>query len=104
MKSCMMRVTDKIQDCMMRFAGHIIRQAGTSLSKLILWELMHGCASRGWPVLSYVEVLKSDAVTDTEELTACMMERAEWRAIKSQHFRPDDDDETFIPTHDIIVS
>ena len=35
--------------------------------------------SRGQPPLSYVEVLKSDAgVTDTEELTACMKERAEW--------------------------
>ena len=35
----MMRVTDKIQDRKMRFAGHNIRQAWTPLSKLICWEL-----------------------------------------------------------------
>ena len=52
-------------------AGHNIRQVGTPLSKLILWE--HGRASRGQPALSYVEALKSD----TEVLT-CMKERAEW--------------------------
>ena len=37
----MMRVTDKIQECRMRFAGHNIRQAGTPLAKLIHWELTH---------------------------------------------------------------
>ena len=75
----MMKVTEKIQERRMRFAGHNIRQAGTPLSKLMLWESTHGRASRGRPALSYVEVLKSDAgVTDTEELTACMKERAEW--------------------------
>ena len=74
----MMRVTDKIQERRMRFAGHNIREAGTPLSKLILWELTHERSSRGQPTLSYVEVLKSDAsVTDTKE-------RAEWRAIKSR--------------------
>ena len=62
----------------MRFAGHKIRQAGTPLSKLILWEPTHGRASRDRPALSYVEVLKSDAgVTYTEELTAYMKKRAE---------------------------
>ena len=86
-----MRVTDKIEVRRMRFAGHNIRQAGTPLSKLVLWESAHGRASRGRPAskgrpaISYVEVLKSDAgVTDTEELTACMKERAERRAIKSR--------------------
>ena len=75
----------------MRFTGHNKRQVGTPLSKLILWEPMHGHASRGrpasrgQPALSYVQVLKLDAgVTDTEELTACMKERAEWQAIKSR--------------------
>ena len=68
----MMRVTDKIQERRVRFSGHNIWQAGTPLSKLILWEPTHGRASRGQPALSYVEVLKSDAgVTDTEQLTAC---------------------------------
>ena len=81
----MMRVTDRIQEHRMWFAGHNIRQAGIPLSKLILWELTHGCASRGRPALSYVKVLKSDAgVTHTEELTACLKERDEWRAIKSR--------------------
>ena len=80
-----MRVTDKIQERRMMFAGHNIRQEGTPLPKLILWEPPPGLASRGRPTLSYVEVLKSDAsVTDTEDLTACMKERAEWRAIKSR--------------------
>ena len=75
----MMRVTDKIQEHRMWFAGHNIRQAGTPLSKLILWEPTHGRASRGRPALSYNKVLKPDVgVTDTEELTACMKERAEW--------------------------
>ena len=74
----MIRVTDKIQEHRMWFAGHNIRQVGTTLSKLIHWEPTHGCASRGRPTFSYIEVLKSDAgVTDTEELTACMKERAE---------------------------
>ena len=76
-----------IQECRMLFAGHNIRQAGTPLSKLILWEPTHGRVSRGRPTLSYVEVLISDAgMTDTEELTACTRERerAEWRAIKSR--------------------
>ena len=41
----MMRVTDKIQESMMRFAGHNIRQA----SKLMLWEPTHGQASRDGP-------------------------------------------------------
>ena len=41
----MMRVTDKIQECRMRFAGHNIRQAGTPLSTLILWESTPGRAS-----------------------------------------------------------
>ena len=82
----MTRVTDKIQERRMRFAGHNIREAGTPLSKLIPWEATHGCSSRGQPALSCVEVLKlDDGVTDTEELTACKKERAEWRAIKSQN-------------------
>ena len=81
----MMWVTNKIQERRMRFAGNNIRQAGIPLSKLIFWEPTHGRASRGRPALSYVEVLKSDAcVTDTEDLTACMKERAEWRDIKSR--------------------
>ena len=81
----MMRVTDKIQERRMRFAGHNIRQAGTLLSKQILWEPRHGRTSRVQPALSYVEVLKLDVgVIDIEELTACMKERAEWRAIKSR--------------------
>ena len=37
----MMRVTDKIQEHRMLFVGHNIRQAGTRVSKLILWEPMH---------------------------------------------------------------
>ena len=80
----MMRVTDKIQERRMWFAGHNIRQAGTPLSKLILWEPTHGRssrgrrASRGRSALIYVEVLKSDVgVTDTEEITTCMKEGAE---------------------------
>ena len=81
----MMRVTDKIKERRMWFAGHNIKQAGTTLSKLIFWEATHGRSSRGQPALSYVEVLKSDdSVTDTEELTAYKKERAEWRAIKSR--------------------
>ena len=60
-----MRVTDKIQERRMRFAGHNIRDA---IGKTILWEPTHRCASRGRPALSYVEILKLDAgVTDTEE-------------------------------------
>ena len=79
----MTRVTDKIQERRMPFAGYNIRQAGTPLSKLLLWEPTYGRASRGWPAsrrwpasmgrsaLSYVEVLNSDAgVTDTDVLTA----------------------------------
>ena len=74
----MMRVTDKIQERRMWFNEDTIRQVGTPLSKLILWELTRGCASMGRPALSYIEVLKSDAgVTDTEELTACMKEKAD---------------------------
>ena len=62
----MMRVTDKIQERRMRFAGHNIREVWTPLSKLILWELMHERTSRGRPTHSYVEVLKSNAgVIDT---------------------------------------
>ena len=93
----MMRVTDKIQE---RCAGHSIRQAGTPLSKLILWEPTHGpvsrgrlasrgrSASRGRPAHSYVEVLKSDAVvTYTEELTACTREITE-RPSNTEVFQP----------------
>ena len=68
----------------MRFAGHNIRQSGIPLSKPILWEPTPGHALMGRPALSYVEVLTLDAyVTDTEELTACIKERAEWRDNKS---------------------
>ena len=84
-------VTHKIHERRVRFAGHNTRQAGTPLSKLILWEPTHGRASRRrrasrgrpvsrrWrasrgrpasrrrPALCYVEFHKSVAgVTDTD--------------------------------------
>ena len=88
----MMRATVKIQERRMWFNDDTIRQVGTPLSKLMLLELTHGCASRGQPALTYIEVLKSDAgVTDTEELTACMKEKADGSPSNPEVFRPDDD-------------
>lgn len=74
------RVTHKIQQRRMRLAGHIVRHDDLIANKLVLWEPSHGRRSRGRPLLTYVDTLRSDTdLVDTSELRALMNDRLLWR-------------------------
>lgn len=52
-------VFTKICQRRLRLAGHTVRHADLA-SQLVLWEPMHGKATRGARRITYVDVLKKD--------------------------------------------
>ena len=67
------RLSKKVAARRMRLAGHCHRHRELPASRLVLWEPTHGHRSRGRPALTYVDILKKDAGTESSsELAGCM--------------------------------
>ena len=72
------KLSVKLRVKRMRLAGHCIRHAELSASKVILWEPKHGSRGRGRPRI--VKMLKRDSGLDSiEELRTAMLDRPVWR-------------------------
>ena len=78
------KITTKIRERRLKFAGHCYRREEELASKLLLWEPTHGERRRGRPALSYLTTLKKDTGLEKGELESCMNDRKTWRAITVQ--------------------
>ena len=75
------RITDKIRERRLRFAGHSCRSAEEPISRLLLWNPKHGRRKAGRPSLTYVNLLKQDTGLEEPDLRTAMLDRSVWRAI-----------------------
>ena len=75
------KLTTKIRERRLKFAGHCYRREEELASKLLLWEPTHGERKRGRPMHSFIKTLKKDTGMEKEELQTCMQDRKIWRAI-----------------------
>ena len=81
------KVSDKIRERRMRFAGHCLRNVKEPVSKLVLWVPTSGHRSRGRPTKTYIDILKRDTGLELDDLKPAMQDRKVWRTIvvREQH-------------------
>ena len=75
------KISSKIRERRLRFAGHCFRRTDEAATKLIHWIPMHGGRRPGRPALTYIDLLKRDTGLQVEELKTAMQDRRIWRAI-----------------------
>ena len=75
------RLSDKIRQRRLQFAGHCLRSSGQVVSNLVLWKKKHGKRCVGSPIRTYVDLLCQDTGHTPVELKTCMENRRVWRAI-----------------------
>ena len=79
------QISTTIRERRLKFAGHCKRNTEDPVSKLLLWEPVHGVRKKGQPAKSFIDILKEDTgVATTEELRNCMMDREVWKTIVSR--------------------
>ena len=84
------KVSTKVQQRRMRFAGHCIRHTKEMAHRLVLWQPTEGRTGRGRKRVNYVDNLLQDAEMDNvEELRTIMEDRVEWRKHVKDVGRPD---------------
>ena len=83
------RVTDKIRERRLQFAGHCHRHPELRAHNLLLWKPTHGRRSRGRPAASFTCTLLNDAEVKTVgELQNLLNERDQWRSISRARLWP----------------
>ena len=75
------KITAKISNRRLQFAGHCKRRKGSVVSNLITWQPTHGKRAAGRPTKTYVDQLQADTGYTTGEIESCMENRNLWRAI-----------------------
>ena len=75
------KLSDKIRQRRMRFAGHCSRSLQEPVSKLLHWTPKHGRRKPGRPALTYTDILKQDTGLDSAEFRTAMRDRKIWRAM-----------------------
>ena len=75
------KVSEKIRDRRLRFAGHCCRSTEEPISKLLLWRPKHGKRKAGRPTITYTDILQQDTGLETSEVRTAMLDRSVWRAI-----------------------
>ena len=81
------KLTDKIRQRRLRFAGHCSRNHQEPVSKLLHWIPKHGKRKQGRPTLTYIDVLQQDTGLESADFRTAMKDRKTWRAIvvRGQH-------------------
>ena len=75
------KITAKITNRRLRFAGHCKRRIGSVVSNLITWQPTQGKRRAGRPTKTYVDQLQADTGYTTGEIESCMENRNLWRAL-----------------------
>ena len=75
------KITAKITNRRLRFAGHCKRRKGSVVSNLITWQPTQRKRTAGRPTKTYVDQLQADTGYTTGEMESCMENRNLWRAI-----------------------
>ena len=75
------KISDKIKERRLRFAGHCCRRADEAVSRLLLWSPKHGKRKPGRPSLTYIDQLQLDTGLEATEVRTAMLDRSVWRAI-----------------------
>jgi len=73
----MSRVTERVKERRLVFAGHCYRRIDEAVSGLVLWMPKRGTANRGRSCMNFVDRL----VKDSEDLPNAMKERLVWRKV-----------------------
>ena len=74
------KITDKIRERRLRFAGHCYRST-EPISRILLWNPKHGGRKAGRPHLTYIDLLKQDTGLEEADIKTAMLDRRVWRAI-----------------------
>ena len=84
------RVTSRIQERRMKLAGHIQRHDDLVAHRLLLWEPLRGCRTRGGQKITFVDNIRRDVgLSDTDEIGRLMGDRKLWRdRIRSRTLKP----------------
>ena len=75
------KITAKITNRRLRFAGHCKRRKGSVVSNLITWQPTQGKRTAGRPTKTYVDQLQADTGYTNGEIESCMENRNLWRAV-----------------------
>ena len=75
------KLSDKIRESRLRFAGHCSRSQQEPVSKLLHWTPKHGRRKPGRPALNYSDILKQETGMEITELRTAMKDRKIWRAM-----------------------
>ena len=75
------KITAKITNKRLRFAGHCKRRKGGVVSNLITWQPTQGKRTAGRPTKTFVDQLQLNIGYTTLEMESCMENRNLWRAI-----------------------
>ena len=75
------KITDKIKERRLRFAGHCCRSSDGTVSRLLLWNPKHRKRTPGRPSLTYVDQLRLDTGLEASDMRTAMLDRSVWRAI-----------------------
>ncbi|XP_030839582.1 uncharacterized protein LOC115923289 [Strongylocentrotus purpuratus] len=82
------KVSEKIRERRLRFAGHSCRNINEPISQLLLWKPKHGKKKPGRPHLTYTDLLKKDTGLELSEIKAAMLDRNVWMAITARAVDP----------------
>ena len=82
------KLSDKIRQRRIRFAGHCSRSKHEPVSELIHWIPKHGYRRPGKPNLTFIDTLKQDTGLAASEFQAAMEDRKLWRSITVRERHP----------------
>ena len=81
----MIKLSNKIRERRLRFVGHCVRHNDEIVSKLVLWDPLHGQSKRGRPNTTYLDMLRDDTgIRSSSEIKAVMLDRNLWRGFVHQ--------------------
>ena len=75
------KITTRISQRRLQFAGHCKRSEGKIISELVTWRPTQGRRSAGRPTKTYVDLLHQDTGFTSHEIEACIQDRRLWKAI-----------------------
>ena len=70
------KITDKIRERRLRFAGHCCRSSDETVSRLSLWNPKHGKRTPGRPSLTYIDQLRLNTGLEASDMRTAMLDRS----------------------------
>ena len=77
------KLSEKLKQCRLRFAGYCYRHSVEAVSRLVLWTPTHGQHDWGRPAITYVDTLIWDTGLTVNEMQTAVEDRDVWIAICS---------------------